>query len=474
MSQRITIHPVTRIEGHARISIYVGDSGDVESAQFHVTEFRGFEKIAEGRPFHEMPGLMARTCGICPVSHLTAASKAGDRLLGLDAPPTAQLLRRLANHGQIIQSHALSFFHLSSPDLLLGFDADPAQRNMFGLAKQEPDFIRRGVRLRQFGQRVIEVLGGKRIHAPWHAPGGVRDPFTAAGRDELRGWLPEVYGTIEMAFSRLKTVIDRYPDEVEHLGRFPSLFLGMVSEEGGLEHYDGPIRIVDAEGNVVADQLDPLRYRTYLGEASLEWTYMKAPYYKPMGFPAGAYRVGPLARLNVASHAGTARADREMREFKHRVRGAECRAFHYHHARLVEMLHSAERIEEILDDPAALHFRVMAKASLNRHRGIGACEAPRGTLFHEYEVDENGLVKNANLLIATSQNNLAMNRSVEQAARRFVRADRIEEGMLNRVEAAIRCYDPCLSCSTHALGRMPFTIEVRRRDGSLVRRLVRD
>lgn len=285
--------------------------------------------------------------------------------------------------------------------------------------------------------------------------------------------LPEAFESLEIALGRLKSVLDSFRDEIEHLGNLPSLFLGTVTEEGALEFYDGMIRIVDAEGNIVADALDPLRYHTYLGEASEDWTYVKFPYYKPMGYPAGMFRVGPLARLNVARTAGTPRADRELREFKHRTTGSICQSFHYHLARLIEMLHSAERIEELLDDPEILGEHVLAKALVNRREGVGSCEAPRGTLFHHYHVDANGLMVKANLLIATALNNLAMNRAVEQAARQFVRPGVVPEGMLNRVEAAIRCFDPCLSCSTHAIGQMPLIIEIRDLCGGLRQRIER-
>lgn len=473
MSERIVIHPVTRIEGHARISIYVGDSGEVESAQFHVTEFRGFEKFCEGRPFHEMPGLMSRVCGICPVSHALASAKAGDMLLGVEVPPAAVLQRRLINHAQLLQSHALSFFHLSSPDLLLGFDSAPETRNIVGLLDRDPDFLRRGIRLRQFGQRVIEISGGKRVHGAWGVPGGVTRGFTAADRDEILGWIPEAYRSVELALDRLKALLDTLAEEVERIGNFPSLFLGTVTTTGGLEYYDGVIRIVDAEGNTVADGLDPHRYATYLAEASEEWSYMKFPYYKPLGYPGGKYRVGPLARLNVATHAGTARADRELREFKQRGSGAVCQSFHYHLARLVEMLHAVERIEEIAADPELVSEHIRAKAGLNRLEGVGACEAPRGTLFHHYNVDASGLVRRANLLIATAQNNFAINEAVEQTARHYVSPRAIKEGMLNRVEAAVRCYDPCLSCSTHAVGQMPMVVELRNRAGEVMQTLAR-
>jgi NAD-reducing hydrogenase large subunit len=473
MPERILINPVTRIEGHAKISIYVDDDGQVESSQFHVVEFRGFEKFALGRPFHEMPGLMSRICGICPVSHIIASAKAGDMLLGIEIPAAAERQRRMMNYAQVLQSHALSFFHLSSPDLLLGFDAPPDKRNIFTLIETNPDIARRGIRLRQFGQRIIELLGGKRIHPSWGVPGGVTKVVTAAERDEIAGMLPEAFESAKSALSLLKGLIDTYPDEVENLGNFPTLYMGTVTADGRLEYYDGVLRIVDGEGNVVADKLDPHRYHKFLGEASEESSFMKFPYYKPMGYPGGAYRVGPLARLNIATSAGTPQADRELREFKQRGEGCVNQTFHFHLARLIEILHCVERIEELLGDPALLSRVVQARAGQNRFEGVGCSEAPRGTLFHHYEADENGLVRKVNLLIATAQNNIAINRSVEQASKRFVSPRRLQEGMLNRVEAAVRCYDPCLSCSTHALGSMPLSIELKNRKGEVIDTLER-
>lgn len=476
VGRTVMIQPVTRIEGHAKISIQLDEAGEVSSAKFHVVEFRGFEKMCEGRPFQEMPGLMARICGICPVSHILASSKAGDMLLGVEIPPAAEKQRRLANYAQLLQSHALSFFHLSSPDLLLGMDAPPAKRNVFGLLESDADFARRGIRLRQFGQQIIEHVGGKRVHPGWSGPGGVHRQFTVAERDEIRKWIPEALESVAIALDRLKRLLDRFPAEVESMGNFPTLFLGTVNAEGGLEYYDGEIRIVDGAGNAIADGLDPRRFHTFIGEASESYSFMKNPFYKPFGYPQGAYRVGPLARLNVARVAGTAHADRELREFKQRSEsGTVCESFHYHLARLIEMQHAVERIEELMDDPALLDAHIQAKASLNRREGVGSCEAPRGTLFHRYFVDDNGLMTKADLLIATAQNHQAMNQTVEQTARRFLKpgAGDPPEGVLNRIEASIRCFDPCLSCSTHALGQLPMLVEVLDAGGTVVRRMSR-
>ena len=477
MSRRILIQPVTRIEGHAKISVHLDDSGRVASAKFHVAEFRGFEKLCEGRPFQEMPGLMSRVCGICPVSHVLASSKAGDMLLGVEVPAAAEKQRRLVNYAQVVQSHALSFFHLSSPDLLLGMDAPAAKRNIFGLIDCDPDFLRRGIRVRQFGQRVIELVGGKRIHPGWSGPGGVHRQFTTGQRDEILGWIPEIIESLSMSLDRLKRLLDSFRAEVEHMGNFPSLFLATVNEDGGLEYYEGVIRIVDGAGNTIAEALDPRRFFTYLGEKSEDYSYMKSPFYQPFGYPQGYYRVGPLARLNVAKFAGTAHADRELREFKQRGSGTVCASFHYHLARLIEMLHSTERIEELMHDSELLDENIQAKASLNRREGIGSCEAPRGTLFHRYFVDQNGLMTKADLLIATSQNHHAMNLTVEQTARGFLKPAgdaSSDNGFLNRIEAAIRCYDPCLSCSTHALGQLPLMVDVFEPGGKFLRRIARE
>lgn len=473
MGERIVVEPVTRIEGHARITVQLDDSGAVSGATLHVTEFRGFEKLCEGRPFTEMPGLMSRICGICPISHVLAAARAGDQILGVGIPEAARLQRRLLTYAQVLQSHALSFFHLSAPDLLLGFDADPERRHVFGLLESEPDLMRRGIRLRALGQQVIEDVAGKRIHPSWGVPGGVSRPAPESVRQRIRDGAPEAHESIRMALDRMKQLLDGFRDEIDGIGNFPSLFLGSVDEDGALEYVDGRIRIVDGERNTVADQLDPGRYATYLAEASEASSYMKFPYYKPLGYPGGMYRVGPLARLNVAERTGTPLADRELRELRQRGQEAVTASFHYHLARLVEMLHCVERLEELCEEPELTGTHVRARAGVNAHVGVGSCEAPRGTLFHRYEVDDDGLVQRADLLIATSQNNLAMNRTVEQAARRFVRPDALAQGMLNRVEAGIRCYDPCLSCATHALGSMPLQVEVRAADGALCGHLAR-
>ncbi|MGQ9588716.1 MAG: Ni/Fe hydrogenase subunit alpha [Planctomycetota bacterium] len=468
MTRRIVIDPVTRIEGHAKISIYLDDGGQVADARFHVTEFRGFEKFCEGRSFREMPTITARICGICPVSHLLTSAKAGDDLLAVEIPETAKLLRHLMNLGQIVQSHALSFFHLSGPDLFLGYDFDPARRNIFGLIERSPDLARKGIRLRKFGQEVIETLGGRKIHPTWAVPGGVSAPLSPEGREKILRGLPEALSIAVETLDAFKRTLDDRQEEIRVFGSFPSLFLGLVAKDGTLEHYDGGIRIVDGTGKTVADGLDPRRYYEYIGEAVESWSYLKFPYYKPYGYPKGIYRVGPLARLNVATRCGTPLADAELAEFRQLGRGAVLSSFHYHYARLVEILYALERMEEILDRPDVTSRDVRAFARRNRFEGVGAAEAPRGTLFHRYRVKDGGLVTWVDMIIATGQNNLAMNRTVLQIAKRFVDGNRLTEGMMNRVEAGIRAYDPCLSCSTHAAGGPRFVFELIGPDGRTV------
>lgn len=464
----IVIDPVTRIEGHSKITIHLDDHGRVEDARFHVTQFRGFEKFCEGRPFSEMPSLMARICGICPVSHLIASAKACDALLAVKIPPTAEKLRRIFGMAQVIQSHALSLFHLSSPDLLLGMDADPAKSNLFGVLERNPQVARDGIALRKFGQQIIERLGGKRIHPAWVVPGGVSDPLSNEDRDAILKAIPEALAIVVRSIDWLKGTMERFREEIASFGNFPSLFMGTVKEDGGLTFYDGTIRFVDATGQVVADGLDPKRYFEFLGEKVESWSYLKSAYYKPKGFPEGMYRVGPLARLNVSDRCGTTRADQELAEFHELQRTAVLSSFHYHQARLIEILYCVERLEQLLNDPEILDKHVRALARPNSLEGVGAAEAPRGTLFHHYKIDEQGLIRWCNLIIATGQNNLAMNRSVLQVAQRYVHGEKITHGMLNRVEAVIRAYDPCLSCSTHAAGQMALQVQLLGRAGDVL------
>ena len=466
--KKITIDHVTRIEGHARITIKLDDAGKVSDAQFHVTQIRGFEKFVEGRPYYEMPSITARICGICPVSHLLASSKACDAIMAVRIPESAAKLRELLHCGQFVQSHALSFFHLSAPDLLLGMDSDPAKRNIVGLLEAHPDALRDGIALRKFGQQTIERLAKERIHPSWTVPGGVNAPLDPEARQKTLDELPAAMAIVKRALALWKKTLDGFPTEIESFSNFPTMYCGLVGPDGSLRLYDGNLRFIGPDGAMVADQVKPDDYATYIGEASLPDSYLKAPYYKPTGFPDGIYRVGPLARLNVADRCGTPEADKELDEYRGRLGRIVQSGFHYHYARLIEATYALERMKELLDDPAILGTKVRAHADVNNLEGIGVIEAPRGTLIHHYKVDDNGAIKWANLIVATGHNNLAIGRGILQVAKRFVDGNKIEEGALNRVSAVIRAYDPCLSCSSHAMGVVPMIVQLRGPGGELL------
>jgi NAD-reducing hydrogenase large subunit len=471
--KRITIEPVTRIEGHGKVTIQLDDSGTVADAQFQVTQVRGFEKFVEGRPYYEMPGITSRICGICPISHQLASSKACDAIMAVRVPPTAKLLRELIHCAQIFQSHALSFFYLSAPDFLLGMDSDPATRNVMGLIEANPDLARSGIELRRFGLQIIEALAEERVHAAWIVPGGVKSPLTAFARERILAGMPDAAAGLDKALDLFQSLLDNFSEEIANFDSAPSMYAGMVDRRGNLQFYDGLLRFRDADGHILLDGIESEEYATYIGEATLRNSYLKAPYYKPADYPGGLYRVGPLARLNTAEQFGTPKADAELAKFRARFGRMAHSAFLYHYARLLEMTYALERMQQLLDSPAILDTHVRAEASVNALEGVGMIEAPRGLLIHHYKVDENGAITWANLIVATGHNELAINRGVLQVARHFVHGEEIEEGMLNRVEALIRAYDPCLSCSTHATGQIALLVELRAPDGVLLHQLRR-
>jgi NAD-reducing hydrogenase large subunit len=377
--------------------------------------------------------------------------------------------------GQMIQSHALNFYHLSAPDLLLGFDSDPATRNVFGLIEKDPQLALQGVKLRKFGQEIIEKVAGKRIHSSeWILPGGAKWPLTKEKADYLRANLPEALEMAQKTLWLFKKWLINFDEEVENFGNFPSYYMGLVTSDGGLEHYDGTLTIMDKDGQVAARCVDPKTYSDFIGEAVEPYSFMKFPYFKAVGYPEGFYRVGPLARLNVASHCDTPLANEELKCFKKLGRnGVVQSTFHYHYARLIELLFCVEKAQELLEDPEILSEHVTSKALVNDYEGVGVAEAPRGTLIHHYKVDQQGMITWNNMIIATEHNNIAYNRAVTQVAKKYVKAKTLQEGMLNRVEAVIRAFDPCLSCATHAVGQMPLDIKLFDADGKLVDRKVR-
>ncbi len=464
----INIPHVSRIEGHASITIQLGEDGKVADTQFHVTQIRGFEKFVEGRPYYEMPAITARICGICPVSHLLASSKACDAIMAVRIPSTAAKLRELLHMAQIVQSHALSFFHLSAPDLLLGMDYDPARRNVAGLLAEHPAVVQDGVRLRKFGQQVIERLGRERVHPSWTVPGGVNQELDPRAREQTLEEWPEAMAILLRTIEMWKGTIDSFPDEVATFSNFPTMYCGTVAADGSLELYDGKLRFRDTDGEIVADQIEAADYQAYIGEATMADSYLKAPYFKPRGLADGIYRVGPLARLNVCDQISTPLANAELQEMRGRLGRIVQSSFHNHYARLIEAMYGMERLRELMEDPHILDTKVRAHAGVNDLEGVGVIEAPRGTLIHHYRVDDNGAMTWANLIVATGHNNLAIRRGVHDVATRFIDGNQIAEGAVNRVSALVRAFDPCLSCSTHQFGMAAVRLELRGPDGELL------
>ena len=466
--KRLTIDPVSRIEGHAKISIHLNDEGRVSSTQLHITQTRGFEKFTEGRPFYEMPGITSRICGICPVSHLLASAKACDAILAVRIPAAARKLRELLHCAQFVQSHALSFFYLSSPDLLLGMDSDPAKRNVIGVIEKHPELARLGIELRKFGLQIIEGLALERVHPSWVVPGGVNAPMSPQLRERIMSEMPGIMAGAERTISFFKSAVGSFQEEIDYFGSAPTMYAGMVDRKGNLQLYDGTLRFRDADGAIVKDEIPAEEYADYIGEASLRESYLKAPYYKPIGYPQGIYRVGPLGRLNACDRCGTPKADVELTEFRQRFGNPAHSSFLFHYARLIELLYALERISQLLDDPQILNTHVRATAGVNSLDGVGMVEAPRGVLIHHYKVNEDGGIVWANLIVATGHNNLAIGKSIQQVSEHFIDGKKLHEGMLNRVSAVVRAYDPCFSCSTHASGQIAMKIRLFGPDGAVL------
>ena len=472
--QKITIEPVTRIEGHAKVTIHLNSKGKVDRAYLHVNEWRGFEKFCEGRPFFEMIQITPRICGICPVSHHLAAAKACDGVIGVTPPRPARLLRELMHMGQIIQSHSMHFFELAGPDLLLGFDADPAIRNIVGVIQANPELALKAVRLRGFGQGIISKLGVKRIHPNHSVPGGVNAPLSVKDRDEILSQIDDMTDVVKTGITVAKGWFEANMEVVNNFAVFSTGYMGMVDDEGGLQLYDGRLRLVDKNGKKL-EEFDPRNYLDYIGEHVEDWSYLKFPFYLKMGWPKGVYRVGPLGRLNAADKINTPMANEEFKNFKSLGGGKPVEGtLWYHYARLIEDLYAIERAKEILLDPDVTSADIATDYSELTGEGVGVIEAPRGTLIHHYKTDPNGMLTKVNLIVATGHNNWAMSNAVDMVAKTFVDGKKLTEGMLNRVEAAIRAYDPCLSCSTHAIGQMPMVIELMEPDGTVVDRIARE
>jgi NAD-reducing hydrogenase large subunit len=472
--RRIAIDPVSRVEGHGKVTLLLDEGGHVHQVRLHIVEFRGFERFIQGRPYWEVPVMVQRLCGICPVSHHLAASKALDVVVGAKTlTRTAEKLRRLMHYGQILQSHALHFFHLAAPDLLFGFGSDVAKRNIVGVASADPQLARQGVLLRKFGQEVIRVTAGKRVHGTGSVPGGVNKSLTVAERDELLAPLGQVLEWGRAGVELVKSLHQKNRELYDSFGRCPSNILSLVGKDGRLDLYDGKLRARNADGAIIFDDVDPQAYRSQLKEEVKSWSYMKFPYIGSLGPSDGWYKVGPLARLQNCAFIHTPLADVERQAFREAHGGALVHApLAYHWARLIELVHSAEVIGELLHDEDVLKDELVTSGE-RVSEGVGIIEAPRGTLIHHYRVDQQDLVTMCNLIVSTTHNNQAMNEAIRAVAREYLDGHEPTEGLLNHIEVAIRAFDPCLSCATHALGQMPLIVEVEDASGALVGRAVR-
>ncbi|GAB6051120.1 Ni/Fe hydrogenase subunit alpha [Hydrogenophilus islandicus] len=462
-TRRVAIDPLSRVEGHGKVTIWLNDDGEVVEARLHIVEFRGFEAFIVGRPYWEAPVVVQRLCGICPVSHHLAASKALDAIVGVaQLPPTAEKMRRVMHYGQILQSHALHFFYLAAPDLLLGFDADPKRRNVVGLALADPALARKGILVRQFGQRCIEATAGKRIHGTSSVPGGVHKNLTRYERTALLADAPQIRLWCEEAVALIERLFAEHARFYEQFGAFRAKTFSLTAADGTLDLYDGLLRVKDENDQILIDRFAPNRYEELITEAVQPWSYMKFPYLKAYGIPDGFYRVGPSARLLNCDRLTTAKAEAARQRFLAYDGGAAAHStLGYHWARLIEMLHCAELLEILLAD------RELEGGELRAHgerqsRGIGMIEAPRGTLIHHYEVGDDDLITYCNLIVSTTHNNAVMNQAITSVAKTFLSGARLTEALLNHVEVAVRAFDPCLSCATHALGQMPLILSLHR------------
>jgi len=478
MGQKITIEPVTRVEGHGKVTIHLDDKGNVNQTRLHIVEFRGFERFVQGRPYWEAPVLVQRLCGICPVSHHLAAAKALDVIVGAGTgdglTPTGEKMRRLMHYGQTFQSHALHFFHLASPDLLFGIDGDPAIRNVIGVALKHKDLAVQGVMMRKFGQEIIKATAGKKIHGTGAIPGGINKNLSIEERDSfLKGADPlnadKMVAWAQDAVDFFKGYHKANKEFIDGFAAFPSSHLSLVRKDGAMDLYHGVLRAVDADGKKILHDVDYQNYLDYIDEEVRTWSYMKFPYLTSLGKEDGWYRVGPLARCNTADFIPTPLAQKEFEIFKNYTNGKPNNmTMHMHWARLIETLHAAEMIRDLLNDPDLQKDDLVTKG-IKVNKGVGLIEAPRGTLFHHYEINDKDQIEMANLIVSTTNNNEPMNRAVNSVAKDYMTGQKIiTEGMMNAVEVAIRAYDPCLSCATHALGQMPLEITLYDANNNLI------
>jgi F420-non-reducing hydrogenase large subunit len=475
MSQTLVIQPVSRIEGHAKVTIQLDDTGNVKDTRVNVIELRGFEKFCIGRPAEEMPRITTRICGVCPWSHHLAAGKACDAVFGVEPPPAGKKLRELCNSIAYMEEHILHFYFLAGADFVMGPDADPSVRNVIGIIGKVPDVAKQVVRVRHICAKMLEIIAGKSIHPDAVVPGGFSKPLLPAERDQVRKMADECFELAKFSIDfAKKNIFPQYLDVVKSLGVIETGFIGTVKENGALNLYDGKLRLMSKDGSYVDFPYD--QYTNYISEHIESWSYLKFPYDKRAGkfsmdldSPNGIYRANTLARINVCDFIDTPLAQAELEEFRKNFGRPAQLTLLYHWARLIELLYNAENAIRLLDDPEITSVETRKKAEPRAARGVGCVEAPRGSLIHDYTTDENGMLTNVNLIVGTTHNNAPINMSVKQAAKAVIKNGTYDQGILNRVEMAIRAYDPCFSCATHKFdGTLAVKIDIYDNDGRLV------
>jgi coenzyme F420-reducing hydrogenase alpha subunit len=471
MSEEVKdIDVITRVEGHAKVTFILDRSGRIEDARFHVLEFKGFEKFMQGRVLYDAPRITTRICGICPVSHHLASVKACEDLLDIEIPETAKLLRELMHMGQYIHSHTLHFFMLAAPDFILGPDTPPETRNLIGLLNENPDLVKNVVKVRKFGQDLIEFIGGKAIHPVTAIPGGMSKGLADSDRTELLDELKILKPIYEELISVAKSQLNQHSEFINNFSVIDTYFMGLTKNDA-LELYDGDLRVADKNGKIVED-VSSNTYFHLIAEHSEPWTYLKFPFLRNEGWPEGIYRVGPLARVNICEKIDTPKAHNELQDFRAIYGQPANQTLAYHHARLVELLYAFEKAEQLLGNSnlSGENFRIKGKTIAGE--GIGIVEAPRGTLIHHYKANSNGKLTDVNLIVATVNNNPSINQSVKAAAQELVKNATISNDGLNKIEMAIRAYDPCLTCAAHSLNIVKI-FEFRDEQGNLIKKIYR-
>jgi NAD-reducing hydrogenase large subunit len=483
MSRKLIIDPVTRIEGHGKVTIQLDDDNKVIDAKLLVVEFRGFEKFIQGHPYWEAPMLLQRICGICFVSHHLCGAKVLDDMIGAGysthnmITPTAEKMRRLGHYAQQLQSHATAYFYLIVPEMLFGMDAAPEKRNVLGLAVAHPELVKRVVMLRKWGQELIQAVLGKKMHGISSIPGGVNNNLTAAVRDRFINGdasIPSMDKMLDYAMEGLEMFYDFHQKNrvmVDTFGDAPALDMCLVDDDGAVDYYHGKMRIIDNDKKIVRE-FDYHDYLDHFSEATEQWSYMKFPFLKELGRKKGSVRVGPLARVNVTKSYSTPLAQIALEKFHAYQQGKSSnKTLHTNWARAIEIVHSAELIKQLLNDPDLQKDQLVIKAThaMWTGEGVGVVEAPRGTLLHHYKANREGNITFANLIVATAHNNHVMNCTVRSVAEEYLGGKaEITEAMMNAIEVGIRAYDPCLSCATHALGQMPLEVTLQNAKGETI------